>query len=132
MNYPDDEFFNTVWNEMTQMAERHNEPGKFTAFTGYEWTSMVDGDNLHRVVLFRDGPEVTRNIVPISSIDSTDPEYLWAQLAAYEKETGGQVMAIPIMATFRRGDSFQAFAIMANPSTQPMRKCAFGGSQLLR
>lgn len=106
MDYPEPAFFNTVWNEMTQMAERHNEPGKFTAFTGYEWTSMVDGDNLHRVVIFRDGPEVTRNIVPISSIDSTDPEYLWAQLAAYEKETGGQVMAIPHNGNISEGRQF--------------------------
>lgn len=115
MNYPDDEFFNTVWNEMTQMAERHNEPGKFTAFTGYEWTSMVDGDNLHRVVLFRDGPEVTRNIVPISSIDSTDPEYLWAQLAAYEKETGGQVMAIPHNGNISEGRQFSGFRNNGEP-----------------
>ena len=105
-DYPSPAFFNSVWREMTAIAERHNAPGRFTAFTGYEWTSMVEGDNLHRVVLFRDGPEVTKNLVPTSSIDSTDPEYLWARLAEYEQETGGQVMAIPHNGNVSEGRQF--------------------------
>ena len=94
-NYPSDEIMLSIWDNLTAISNRHNQPGKFTAFLGYEWTSMVDGDNLHRVVLFRDGPEKVKTMIPTSSLESNDPEYLWSRLAAYEASTGGQVMAIP-------------------------------------
>lgn len=89
------EFRRQVWNENIDFAEQHNDPGKFTAFIGYEWTAMVEGNNLHRVVLFRDGQKQAGQMVPFSALDSQDPEDLWDALARYEQATGGQVMAIP-------------------------------------
>ena len=106
IEYPPASFFNEVWRDMVDMAERHNDPGKFTAFSGYEWTSMIDGDNLHRVVIFRDGPEKTSGVVPVSSIESSDPEYLWARLEDYEQKTGGQVLAIPHNSNLSEGRMF--------------------------
>ena len=91
----DPEFGASVWRQVVDNAERFNEPGRFTALIGYEWTSMPDGDNLHRVVVFGDGADKASRVVPFSSIDSRDPEQLWAYLARYESETGGQAIAIP-------------------------------------
>ena len=70
------EFRNSTWQEVVANAERFNEPGRFTAIVGYEWTSMPNGDNLHRVVVFADGADKAGRTVPFSSIDSSDPEKL--------------------------------------------------------
>lgn len=85
----------TMWAKVTAAAEKYNEPGRFTAFIGYEWTSMPDGNNLHRNVIFRDGKDKADQIVPMSQYDSTDPEKLWEWMANYEKKTGGKLLAIP-------------------------------------
>jgi len=84
-----------VWTRRGDVIEKYNDPGTFTAFVGYEWTPGPGGDNLHRVVLFRDGPELTNTILPFSSTMSEDPEDLWAWMGNYETSLGGQVFAIP-------------------------------------
>jgi len=89
------EFKNSTWQEVVANADRFDEPGRFTALVGYEWTSMPGGDNLHRVVVFADGADKAGRTVPFSSIDSGDPEKLWSYLADYEQKTGGQALAIP-------------------------------------
>jgi hypothetical protein len=85
----------SVWDRVVDIASQHNEPGTFTALNGYEWTSTADGNNLHRVVVFRDGPDRVKRIIPFGAFDSPDPEGLWAFMAGYEEETGGGVLAIP-------------------------------------
>jgi hypothetical protein len=56
--WKDDKMKRTVWERVIDTASKHNEPGKFTVLNGYEWTSAPGpGNNLHRVVIFRDGPE---------------------------------------------------------------------------
>jgi hypothetical protein len=84
-----------TWDRSIAAAERNNQPGKFTAFIGFEWTQTVRGNNLHRVVVFRDGADRARQVLPFSEFDSADPEELWKYLAAYEAKTGGRVLAIP-------------------------------------
>ena len=84
-----------IWESVVDVASQHNEPGRFTAFNGYEWTSAPNGNNLHRVVIFRDGPDRVKQIVPFSAFDSIEPEALWEFLAGYEQKTGGRVLAIP-------------------------------------
>ncbi len=79
---------------MTSSADTYNDPGKFTAFIGYEWTTMPRGDNLHRVVIFRGWRRQGRQVVPFSAFDSEDPEDLWTFLDGYEKKTGGEILAI--------------------------------------
>ena len=84
----------TMWERVTASAEKHNQPGEFTAFIGYEWTSTPGGSNLHRNIIFRDGKDLADQIVPFSVYDSEDPEDLWKWLADFEKKTGGRVLAI--------------------------------------
>jgi hypothetical protein len=85
----------SVWDRVVDTASKYNEPGTFTAFNGYEYTSMPNGNNLHRVVVFRDGPERVKQVIPFGGFDSIDPEELWAFMARYEEQTGGSVLAIP-------------------------------------
>ena len=84
-----------IWLDFVKKADTYNEPGRFTAMTGYEWTSTPAGDNLHRCVIFADGADKTTQIIPFSSFDSFDPQDLWAFLERYEDETGGRAIAIP-------------------------------------
>jgi len=86
------------WKDTVAAAEKFNDPGHFTAFIAYEWTSNPGGDNLHRVVIYRDNADKTIDILPFTSTGSAgkqDPEELWKVLAAYEQKTGGKVLAIP-------------------------------------
>jgi hypothetical protein len=85
----------TSWERLTAIAEKYNQPGKFTAFIGFEWTSTPDGNNLHRNVIFRDGKAKADQIIPISQYDTVDPEELWKWMAATEQKTGSRVLAIP-------------------------------------
>jgi hypothetical protein len=95
-----------VWERVIENAEKYNEPGVFTTFIGYEWTSGPGSNNLHRNVIFRDGGERARQIVPFSAFDSDDPEDLWAYLKAYEDKTGGRVFAIPHNGNLSNGMMF--------------------------
>lgn len=85
----------SMWERETSAAEKYNEPGKFTAFIGYEWTSTPNGNNLHRNVVFRDGKAKADQVIPFSQYDSVDPEDLWKWMAATEQKTGARVLAIP-------------------------------------
>ena len=80
---------------LVETADEYNDPGKFTAFIGYEWTSMPDGgNNLHRVVIFKGDASEAGQVVPFSAFDSEDPEGLWAYFEDYETKTGGKVLAL--------------------------------------
>jgi len=98
MYWPDGRMYRNSWEKTIEAAEKYNEPGRFTAFIGYEWTSQVPpGQNLHRVIIYRDGADRARQTVPATTYPpqgSTDPEYLWQVLQAYEDKTGGDVLAI--------------------------------------
>ena len=96
-----------IWSQVAETADRHDQPGLFTAFTGYEWTSMIAGDNLHRVVLYKGGADQTARTPPVSSFDSPDPEDLWKALAAYEASTGDEVLAIPHNGNLSNGRMFE-------------------------
>lgn len=84
-----------IWQSQVSTAEEYNQPGTFTALIGYEWTSTPEGNNLHRVVIFRDDAGRAGQVLPYSQYDSIDPEDLWSWMASYEQKTGGSVLAIP-------------------------------------
>ena len=82
------------WDKQVAYAERFNDPGAFTTISGFEWSAAPNGNNLHRVVMFRDGADRVKQVLPFSTFDSEDPEDLWAYLQAYEDRTGGRALAI--------------------------------------
>jgi hypothetical protein len=86
-----------VWERIVDAAETYNEPGKFTAFIGYEWTSVPKGMNLHRNVILRDGAVRAKQAVPLTTqppLGSTDPLDLYKWLEDYETRTRGQALAL--------------------------------------
>ncbi len=85
----------SAWQLAVAAAEKYNEPGRFTAFIGFEWSSTPGGDNLHRNVIFRDNADRALQVLPLTTFESQDPENLWRYLAAYQQKTGGQILAIP-------------------------------------
>ena len=82
-----------IWEDFVETADRFNEPGVFSAMTGFEWTSMPGGNNIHRVVVFADGADKTGQVVPFSLLDSEDPQDLWKYMEGYEAKTDGRVLA---------------------------------------
>ncbi|MHC4945148.1 MAG: DUF3604 domain-containing protein [Planctomycetota bacterium] len=109
----------SAWDEMIEAADKYNEPGRFTAFIGYEWTSLIEpGNNLHRVVIFRDDGDRAGRIMPFSALDSQDPEDLWKALTAYEEKTGGHVLAIPHNGNLSNGMMFALSRLNGDPITR--------------
>ena len=80
-----------------------------TALIGYEWTSIVAGDNLHRNVIYRDGADVAGQVEPYTAekpLGSPDPRDLWTWMANYEAKTGGDVLAIAHNGNLSNGQMF--------------------------
>ena len=96
----------TAWEQIIGFAEQYNNPGVFTTIHGFEWTSAPNGNNLHRNVLFRDGADRVKQVVPMSLYDSDDPEDLWEYMKAYEEKTGGRALAIPHNGNLSNGMMF--------------------------
>src|SRR4029453_14488816 len=93
---PDTEAYRSAWEATIAAAEEYDEPGLFTAFIGYEWTSNTGRNNLPRNVVFRDAADKARQVVPFTVYPpgSDNPAELWKWMDAYEKKTGGRVLAI--------------------------------------
>ncbi|WP_455207007.1 DUF3604 domain-containing protein [Kaarinaea lacus] len=109
----------TVWERNTAIMEKYNEPGKFTAFIGYEWTSNAGGgNNLHRNVIYRDGKNKADMAIPYTTFDSENPEDLWKWMQAYEDKTGGSLLAIPHNGNLSNGTMFALADFMGNPLTR--------------
>ncbi len=104
-----------IWGAHLETLDRYNRPGEFTALAGFEWTLMPDGNNLHRVVMFRDGSDRTSQVLPFPGL-STTPEQLWDYMAAYSETTGGQALAIPHNSNLSNGLMFE----MTMPDGSPM------------
>lgn len=95
-----------TWDAIIDAAEYHNKPGEFTAFIGWEWSSLPKGANLHRVVFMPQDGNVAREFIPYSSMESTDPEALWSWLAETSEKTGAEFIAIPHNANISIGRMF--------------------------
>jgi hypothetical protein len=107
-----------IWQDVAETADRHNKPGQFTALIGYEWTVSIRGNNLHRVVVYRDGADKAAQLPPFSGQDSLDPRDLWASLDRYEKKTGGEVMAIAHNGNISNGMMFPNESVDGKPLTK--------------
>ncbi|MXO89920.1 DUF3604 domain-containing protein [Altererythrobacter aquaemixtae] len=88
-----EKFVRDEWAKSARIADQYNRPGHFTTVIGYEWTGMIKGDNLHRVVLYRDGADQAGKTLPFNAALGNDPEDLWQALESYEA-SGGQGLAI--------------------------------------
>ncbi len=94
---PGTKVFRSVWDRQIAAAEEANEPGRFTALIGYEWTSLINGNNMHRVVIYRDGRMRASMMAPYTTFPpqgSPDPRDLWKWMARYEEKTNGDVLAL--------------------------------------
>ena len=112
------DFEQTVWQGVGTAADRHNDPGTFTAFVGYEYSSLPEGDNLHRIVIFRDGADKTNQVLPFTLFDSENPEDLWTYLQSYESQTGGRAMSIPHNGNLSAGQMFALDDFGGKPLTK--------------
>jgi hypothetical protein len=94
---PGTKAYRSAWNDVIKAAEAHNDPGRFTAFIGYEWTSNAGGNNLHRNVIFRGNGEPARLVEPYTTLPplgSENPEDLWKWLEMASAKTGSELLAI--------------------------------------
>lgn len=105
-----------IWQRHLDTIDRFNEPGKFTALAGFEYTLQPDGNNLHRVVVFRDGSARTKQVRPYPGIGG-EVDGLWDYMAAYEKNTGGRVLAIPHNSNLSNGLMFELTMPGGGPMT---------------
>ncbi|MDE0062158.1 MAG: DUF3604 domain-containing protein [Gammaproteobacteria bacterium] len=104
----------SVWEDYVDTADRYNDPGRFTALIGYEWTPTNSGDKLHRNVLYRDGADLARRVFPFTAVESLNPQDLWKWMQRYEEETGGRVLALAHNGNLSNG---QMFPVETNPET---------------
>jgi hypothetical protein len=101
--------YRSAWRQTIEAAEEANEPGRFTAFIGYEWTSNTGGNNLHRNVIFRDGAARASQVEPFTvypPLGGDNPRDLWKWMTAYEEKTGGDVLAIAHNGNLSNGRMF--------------------------
>ncbi|WP_289055319.1 DUF3604 domain-containing protein [Carboxylicivirga marina] len=94
---PGAKVYTSLWEDIIRTADKYNEPGKFTALIGYEWTSVPKGFNLHRNVILRDDKTRAGQVVPMVTLPplgSQDPLDLYEWLEMYEEKTGGQALAL--------------------------------------
>lgn len=110
-------FTESLWKNITSIADAHNDPGKFTAFIGYEWSALTPS-SIHRVVVFKDGSDKASKVVPFSRFDSENPEDLWRFFENYEKNTKGEVLAIPHNGNLTDGHMFKLKDSFGNSFSQ--------------
>jgi hypothetical protein len=108
-----------AWRNYTALADKYNDPGRFTALIGYEWTA-IGGDNLHRNVIFRGDSSDANKTIPFSQFDSKNPEDVWKHLAEFEKETGAEVLAIPHNGNLSNGRMFRVETFDGQPLTKEL------------
>jgi hypothetical protein len=115
----DPKFMKSTWEKNTAIMEQYNDPGRFTAFIGYEWTSNADGgDNLHRNVIYRDNKDKADQVVPLTTFQTQNPEDLWKWMTAWEQKTGGKLLAIPHNGNLSNGRMFALTTFKGDPMTR--------------
>lgn len=107
----------SIWGKQVDAAERNNEPGKFTAFVGWEWTVHPGGKNLHRVVFTTANAATAKTFLPFTANDSQKPEDLWAFLERTKRETGAEFIAIPHNSNLSGGLMFDMVDSAGRPMT---------------
>ncbi|MDX1734915.1 MAG: DUF3604 domain-containing protein [Halioglobus sp.] len=104
-----------IWQASIATSDEFNDPGRFTALIGFEWTSMPGSNNLHRVVVYADGADRAGQMQPISSNAGEDPASLWSFMERYEQQTGGRILAIPHNGNLSNGLMFDVKDFAGKP-----------------
>ncbi|MER8485918.1 DUF3604 domain-containing protein [Mesorhizobium sp. M1322] len=118
MYFPGTTAYKGAWQETIAAAEDYNNPGLFTAFIGFEWTSNTGGNNLHRNVIFRDNGDKASQVEPFTvypPYGSDNPVDLWKWMGAYEAKTGGNVLAIAHNGNLSNGTMFPTVEQFGKP-----------------
>ena len=111
--FSDPTMLRSAWEKYTAIANKYNQPGRFTSFVGFEWTSAPQAQNLHRCVIFADkGPEM-----PYTAFDSLDPEDLWRYLEG-QRKLGLEVIAVPHNGNASNGLMFSTKDLSGKPITR--------------
>ncbi|MDH3663531.1 MAG: DUF3604 domain-containing protein [Alphaproteobacteria bacterium] len=110
-----EELRTTIWAESFTAAEKHNQPGQFTAFIGWEWSSIPQGQNLHRIVFMPEGADVAEQFIPFSAFDSDVESEFWAWLDETSARTGANFVAIPHNGNISNGLMFPETDRAGNP-----------------
>ncbi len=101
--------YRSAWQEVIKAAEEYNDPGRFTAFIGYEWTVNTGGNNLHRNIIFREDGAKASLVEPYTTqapLGSDNPEDLWKWMATAQEKTGSEVLAIAHNGNLSNGGMF--------------------------
>src|SRR5262245_9285746 len=115
----DPKFARAVWEKNTAIMDKYNDPGRFTTFIAFEWTSNAGGgDNLHRNVIYRDGKDKADQALPLTTFQSENPEDLWKWMETWEKSTGGKLLAIPHNGNLSNGRMFELTTFGGKPLTR--------------
>jgi hypothetical protein len=112
-----DKILGEAWQRQVKFADANNDPGKFTAFIGWEWSSAPNWSNLHRVVFTPADAATAGRFLPYSSFRSQRPEDLWAWLDKTSRETGAQFVAIPHNSNMSDGRMFDRVDSDGRPLT---------------
>ncbi|MEC7911565.1 MAG: DUF3604 domain-containing protein [Pseudomonadota bacterium] len=109
----DYEVHKSAWSDVARAAEEFNNPGKFTTFIGYEFTSstLVEGGNLHRNVIFNSAKAPIR---PWTRIDSLNPEHLWTWMDGL-RDRGVDSLAMPHNSNGSNGQMFEGETFKGGP-----------------
>ena len=102
------QFANSIWDQYLRTAEKFNEPGRFTAIIGYEWTSTEDGNNLHRNVLYRDGQVFARQMLRTPHRKASTRRISGPGCSVTKKSRAGASWPSPITATSPTASCFRS------------------------
>ena len=106
---PGTKAYRNAWGETIKAAEAYNDPGRFTAFIGFEWTSNTGGNNLHRNVIFRGNGQQAQLVEPFTTLKplgSDNPADLWKWMEMAQDKTGSEVLAIAHNGNLSNGRMF--------------------------
>lgn len=106
-----------TWRTITNTADKYNEPGVFTAFIGWEWSSIPGGANLHRIIISDSDAKTAQSYDPFGLDDSPFPEDLWAFLEETSAATGADFIAIPHNSNISKGYMFSDKSLRGEPIT---------------
>jgi hypothetical protein len=103
----------SAWRDTIDAAEGFNDPGYFTTFVAYEYSSAADDrGNLHRNVIFGGGDQFPA--MPFSRFHSQNPEGLWDWMDDL-RDRGIESLAIPHNSNGSNGQMFELEDWAGNP-----------------